>query len=60
MEFYNTRVLIYYKDIIVGFTNTLKEADDLCIINPKYSWDYPPKNKKIDYTKYKQLNVYSD
>jgi hypothetical protein len=46
MIFYNTRVLIYENDIIVGYTNTLMEADDLCIINPKYSWEFPHKNKK--------------
>ena len=56
MEFYNTRVLIYANDEIVGYTNTLTEADHLCINNPKYSWDYQPKNVKLDYTT--KLNKY--
>ena len=60
MDYYNTRTLIYENNKIVGYTNTVKEADDLCIKNPKYSWDFPPKNKKINYDKYKQFTVYNE
>ena len=57
MGYFDTPVLIYIKDTIVGYVTTLKEAINICIIYPKYKWDFPPKTTDIDYKQFQQLTI---
>jgi len=52
-------VIIYNKNTIIGFTSTYKEADDICIKYPNYSWEYAKnvyKNQDKRDTVLNQLN----
>lgn len=54
---YDTWTIIFNrKNEYVGYSNTSKEADDICIKNPSLSWDFA---KVIIQNKSKQKKIYN-
>jgi hypothetical protein len=45
---YNSYCFIYMNNNIIGYTNTNKEANNICKINNRYQWDYNNSVKNID------------
>ena len=57
---YDTWILIYEKDKIVGYLHTYKEAEVFCKKNHDYSWEYALsviKNKEKRDKLYRKLNM---
>ena len=56
---YDSWVIIYNKDKIIGFTSTYKEADDICKKYSNYNWEYAKnvyKNQEKRDKVFNQLN----
>lgn len=57
---YQTWVLIYKNDKIIGYVHTYREAEDYCKKNYDYSWEYAKmviKNKEKRDKLYVKLNM---
>ena len=54
---YNSYCFIYYNNNLVGYTNSYREAEDICKKNIEYQWDFglTIKNKQKREEYYRKL-----
>lgn len=53
---YSSIAFIWKKDTIIGYCNTLAEADHICTINSELNWSYSADNQNPG--DYKLMNIY--